>query len=96
MHLDYNIANTNFYPLLEANWFHYTKAGRNSDLGFEGADLVNFGSRSLDGRDFFTLAAGLRYKFTENFQTGLAAEFPLTHQEELTSFRLTLDFIFRY
>jgi hypothetical protein len=57
---------------------------------------VNFGSRTLNGRDFFTLAAGLRYKFSENCQTGLAFEFPLSHQEDLTSFRLTLDFIFRY
>jgi hypothetical protein len=96
LHLDYNIARTQFFPFLEMNWFHYTSAGHGPALGFEGADLINFGSSALGGRDFLTLGPGLRYKFSEHFQAGFAAEFPLTSQKELTNYRLTFDLIFRY
>ncbi len=98
-HVDYDVANLHmFYPFLELNWFHYTKAGNGPALGFEGTDLVNFGSSNLGSRDFVTLAPGLRYKFggRENIQTGLAIEFPLTSQKELTDWRITWDIIFRY
>jgi hypothetical protein len=57
---------------------------------------VNFGSASLGGKDFVTLAAGLRYKFSECIQTGIGFEWPVTSQKELTDFRLTFDLIFRY
>jgi hypothetical protein len=97
LHLDYDIANAHkFYPFLEANWFYYTRSGRATDLGFEGADLVNFGSRTLGGRNYVTLAPGLRYKFSECVQTGVAAEWPVSHQKGLADFRLTFDLIFRY
>jgi hypothetical protein len=96
-HLDYDIANTHrFYPFLEMNWFHYTSGGHGPPLGFDGADLINFGSSSLGSRDFLTIAPGIRFKFTEHFQAGFAAEFPLTRQKELTDYRLTFDLIFRY
>ena len=54
-----------FYPLVELNWFHDTRRGDNVDLPFEGADLVNFGSREATDRDLVTIAPGFRYKFTE-------------------------------
>jgi hypothetical protein len=95
-HIDYNIANTGIYPLLEMNWYHYTSGGRGPALGFEGADLVNFGSSSLGKRDYLTLAPGLRYKVSECVQAGFAVEFPITSQKELTNYRLTFDLIFRY
>jgi hypothetical protein len=99
LHLDYDVGGLHrFYPLVETNWFHYTKAGRQTDLGFEGADLVNFGSSSLGGRDLVTIATGLRYKFggRDNIQAGLVGEWAVTSQKDLQDFRLTLDFIFRY
>jgi hypothetical protein len=98
LHLDYDVANLHkFYPLIEFNYFNFTKLGREGAFGFTGADLFDFGSSTLDhGRNLFTLAFGLRYKLTENFQTGLAFEFPLSDQKALQSFRLGLDFIFRY
>jgi hypothetical protein len=97
LHLDYNIAGLNkFYPLIEMNWYHYTKAGRLTDVGFEGVDLANFGSRSLGGRDYLTLAPGFRYKFREWLQAGVGLEWPLTNQKEITDFRFTFDLIFRY
>ena len=53
--------------------------------------LFNFGSSSLTyGRDLFTTAVGLRYKFTENFQTGIAVEFPLTSQKALQESRVSI------
>lgn len=96
LHVDYNIPSTRFYPLIEANWFHYTRGGHREDVGFEGADLANFGSRSLGGRDYVTLGFGLRYKFSECIQVGTAFEWPLTNQKEISDFRFTLDMIFRY
>jgi hypothetical protein len=98
-HLDFDVANLHrFWPLIEMNWYHYTTAGNGPPLGFEGTDLVNFGSSDPGNRDFLTIGPGIRYKFAfcENLQTGLAVEFPLTSQKELTSYRVTFDIIFRY
>ncbi len=100
-HLDYDVANLHrIYPLIELNWFHTTSFGKqNQFVGTEGADLVNFGSRSYDGKhDLVTLAIGTRYKFggSDHYQLGTAFEFPLTDRKDLQSFRYTLDFIIRY
>jgi hypothetical protein len=96
-HLDYDILrNHHWYPLLEMNYFYYTRRGDNTDLNFEGGDLVNFGSRSLTGRSLLTIAPGLRYRFNEWASIGTALEFPLTGDKGLESFRWTLDVIFRY
>ncbi len=79
------------------NWFHFTKRGTVRDVGTEGADLINFGSSTInDGRDLVRLAVGGRYKLNENIQCGLDFEFPLTTQKALSDFRLGIDFIFRY
>src|SRR5262249_39069224 len=87
--LECNIANANkFFPLIELNWFHYTQQGNKTDLGTEGADQFNFGSSTLQGgRDFLTLAGGLRYKCNEHIQLGGAFEFPVTSQKLITDFR---------
>ena len=97
-HLDYDVANLHkFYPLAELNWFQFTKRGTVRDVGTEGADLINFGSSTIDnGRTLIRLAFGARYKFNENLQTGFVFEFPLTHQKALSDFRVGIDFIFRY
>ena len=98
-HLDYNIANTNmFYPFLELNWFHYTQGGRANDpgFGFEGLDLVNFGSHTVGGRDFLAISPGLRFKLNEHIQAGAAVSWPLLKQKEINDYRLTFDIIFRY
>ncbi len=96
-HVDYNIANSNtFYPLLEFNWLHYTSRGKNTSLGFEGGDLVDFGSYTRRGSDVFTIAPGLRYRFTDNIFAGAAVEIPLSAERALMDYRLTFDVIFRY
>jgi hypothetical protein len=98
LHLDYDVVNAHrWYPLLEMNYFYYTKSGRNTTLnGFDGADLVNFGSSDVGKRNFLTLAPGLRYKFNENIIVGGAVEFPISTQKELQDYRFTFDVIFRY
>jgi hypothetical protein len=98
LHVDYDVVNAHrWYPLLEMNYFYYTKSGRNTTLnGFDGADLVNFGSSDVGKRGFLTIAPGLCYKFNENVIVGGAVEFPVTTQKELQDYRFTFDVIFRY
>ena len=62
----------------------------------EGRDLINFGSSGIAGGHSFSIATGIRYKFNENIQAGIAAEFPLVRKYDLLDFRLTVDLIFRY
>jgi hypothetical protein len=98
-HVDYNIANTNmFFPFLELNWFHYTRGGLANDpgFGFEGLDLVNFGSHTVGSRDFLAISPGLRFKLNEHIQVGAAVSWPLLKQKEINDYRLTFDIIFRY
>ena len=96
-HFDYDIANLHkLYPVLEINYFYYTAAGNELPLGFEGRDLINFGSKGVSGNNSTTIAPGFRYKFNENFQTGIAVEFPLGGHKDLIDYRVTWDFIFRY
>jgi hypothetical protein len=97
LHLDYNVAGLNkVFPLIETNWIYYTKSGTNTRLGYEGADLINFGSKTREGKNYFSLAAGLRYKFTENIIAGAAIQFPVSPEQGLQDYRLTFDLIFRY
>jgi hypothetical protein len=96
-HLDYDVANLHrIYPLLEMNWFHYTRNGKTEDINFEGRDLFNFGAEHVAGHDAVSLAAGIRVKLTEWWSAGFAAEFPLTTRRDLMDYRLTVDMIFRY
>ncbi|MBY0526032.1 MAG: hypothetical protein K2R98_21740 [Gemmataceae bacterium] len=96
-HLDFDLANAHkFYPLLELNYFDYTKAGKTRDLHFEGRDLVNFGSQGVSGIGTLTVAPGFRYKFNEHIQAGVAVELPLVNPRDLVYFRTTFDLILRY
>lgn len=96
-HLDWDVAGLRkFYPLIEANWFHYTNNGTARPFTFEGRDLFNFGSTNVSGNDTITLAGGARFKLNENIQTGVAAEFPVGGHRDVLDWRLTADLIFRY
>lgn len=96
-HIDYDVANLHkFYPLIELNWFHYTSSGNTRPIDQEGADLANLGGTGVSGRDYFSIAPGFRYKFTEQAQFGLATDIPLISPRDLNQFRLNIDFIFRY
>jgi hypothetical protein len=96
LHLDFDVANWNrIYPLVELNWFHYTSNGRARFTDFEGIDQANVGSAQA-GSNFLSFAIGTRYKFSESYQMGIAAEFPLVGNRDLFKFRLGIDFIWRY
>lgn len=94
-HLDYSIFDR-IYPLVELNWYHWTKNGSRSGADFEGQDLINFGSNNVSGNDVLTLAAGVRFKITENIQAGIVYEFPISPRDDLLSYRIGADMIFRY
>jgi hypothetical protein len=97
LHLDFDYGNFHkIYPMIEFNWFHYTAAGSAQDLGFEGRDLINFGSSGVSGHDSFSMALGARFKFNECLQTGAAIEFPISGNRDLLDYRVTFDLIFRY
>jgi hypothetical protein len=98
-HLDYDVANLNkIFPLIELNWFAFTQnGGSNKFFGFEGRDLVNFGTGGIAGHQDLSLALGARYKFAEWFQIGAVVEFPLVSRDKgLMDYRLGFDLIFRY
>ncbi|HEY8504784.1 MAG TPA: hypothetical protein VIL46_09395, partial [Gemmataceae bacterium] len=97
LHIDFDLMNWGrVYPLLELNWFHYTRDGAARPLlGFEGADLANTGA-AVEGRDYLFIAPGARFKLTEALQLGVAAEFPIIGTRDLNEFRLTADLIWRY
>lgn len=98
LHLDFDVASAHkFYPLVEFNWFVYTKNGTASPgVGVEGRDLFNFGSSNVSGNETFSFTVGARYKFTECIQTGIGFEVPVGGHRDLMDFRLMADLIFRY
>ncbi len=97
LHLDYDVGNWHrFFPLLELNWYYYTRNGTaNPNLAFEALDLANVGA-PLSGKNYLNLAAGARFRFTQNVDLGLAAQFPLNTPYDLMGFRFTMDLIWRF
>jgi hypothetical protein len=95
-HIDYNIANTGIYPFLEVNYFHYTVGGKANNFGFEGLDLVNFGSSNVGKRDYLGMGPGLRFKINEHIQFGGAVTWPVLNQKEINDYTVVFDIIFRY
>ena len=99
LHADYRIGTPlgTFYPLVELNYYYYTKNGSNLIATYEGADAFNLGATDIKGKSIFTLGAGLRYKFSETIQAGAVYEFPLTGKENgLNKYRIGVDLIFRF
>jgi hypothetical protein len=96
-HLDFDVGNLHrIYPLVELNWFHYTQNGNQRTLGFEGADLFNFGSNNA-GKNDLNIAVGARFKWTENLQFGAGIQWGLINGvHSIENFRVTADMIIRY
>lgn len=87
-----------FYPLIEANWYHYVSSGDRglpSALG-EGDGLINLGTSGVSGNDLVTLAVGAKAKLTQNCELGGAWEFPVSPRHDLLNNRLTMELIVRY
>jgi hypothetical protein len=97
LHLDLDVGNIHkFYPLIEMNYFHYSRNGNQEPFNFEGKDLINFGSEFVAGHNDLSLAAGMRYKINDLWQLGVAADFPVTGTKDLMNYRILFDVIFRY
>jgi hypothetical protein len=94
-HVDYSIFDR-IYPLIEMNWYHWTSNGQSVAADFEGQDLLMFGSNNVSSNDVLTLAAGVRFKITESIQAGIIYEFPISPRDDLLSWRIGADMIFRY
>ncbi len=97
-HLDYNVKNLDrFFPLVEINWQAYTNSGTVRDVGFEGGDLFNFGSKYVAGENELLLNLGGRVKINDFWQVGAAVGFGLLHGgDHMDGVRLMVDMIFRY
>ncbi len=95
-HLDLDLFNRQrYYPILEFNYFQYTRNGNNINSGSEGLDLINFGAQAK-GSGTVTGAIGGRFKITEAAQIGATFELPLIGQKDVFDYRFTVDLILRY
>jgi hypothetical protein len=102
-HADYELL-PGFFPLVEFNGYTTTTdASRlrtnllealGERRGFEGMDLVNFGS----GRSGFvsTFASGVRLRLNEHIMFGAVYEIPVTERRDIIAWRSTFDFIITY
>lgn len=95
-HWDMRLGNTNLFPFVEVNWYHYLRAGRNGINGIEGGDLFNLGSTGVAGNDIVTSAVGMKFKPSHHTEMGIAIEFPATDRRDVLDNRLTFDWILRY
>ena len=101
-HVDYDILQAHsWYPVMEMHFFDYTQAGTASNLGFEGRDLINYGSQAVSSRKYLTVAPGFRWVFWKgqnnaSAQTGFGVELPIVGTRDIMQYRLTWDMILRY
>ena len=56
---------------------------------FEGADLMNLGSRNVDGLDLWTWAIGAHVPITEHVTFSFAYERPFSHHKGIFGQRVT-------
>lgn len=97
IHLDRQLFGW-LYPLVEANWFHYTSGGNHGlppALG-EVDGLVNLGTSGVGGNDLVTTAVGLKAKINCHLETGAAWEVPVSNRHDFINNRLTFEMIVRY
>ncbi len=97
-HLDHEVF-PNWYGVFEGNIVTTVASGTRTDSGalgssFEGMDLFNFGS--TNSGTVATMAGGARYRFNRYLMFGAAGEFPVSHREDITQFRLTFDTIVQF
>jgi hypothetical protein len=86
------------YPLVEANWFHWTQGGNHGlppALG-EGDGLLNLGTSGVAGNDLVTVAAGVKAVLSPYVTTGIAYETTVSNRQDLLNDRILFEMIFRY
>ncbi len=84
-HIDRRNGDPKFYVLGECNWYHWLANSGTTAANFEGIDLINLGSTTVDGNDLVTGALGVKYKPSGNTEIGVAYELPLRLSEECVS-----------
>ena len=84
------------YAVTEFNWFRWFSSGSATALGFEGLDLINFGSEGVSGNSVVSWAYGLRFKPSRRQEIGAAYEIPLSGRRDIMGNRLTADWILRF
>ena len=96
-HIDFDIGNRRrFYPLMEVNWFAFTKNGTARNLPFNGRDLANIGTAS-SGSNLVTWTIGGKYKApSARWEFGAGYELPILGNRDLFQNRFTLDLIWRF
>ena len=96
-HVDFDIANLQrFYPLMELNWFAYTKDGTARNLPFNGRDLANIGTAS-SGSNLVTWTLGGKYRSPSGrWEFGSGFELPIIGDRNLFQNRFTFDLIWRF
>lgn len=93
IHLDYMVSEK-FYPLIELNSFSVMSHGDRLPFGFEGIDLVNFGS--WDTGTVSTFAVGARILLTDKISLGAAYEFPISSREDIMDWRTYVDLVITF
>ncbi|HEV8060405.1 MAG TPA: hypothetical protein VGP68_11055, partial [Gemmataceae bacterium] len=94
LHLDFDVGDLHrIYPLMEMNYFHYTRNGNQEPFNFEGKDLINIGSEFVAGKNDLSLAGGVRFKVNDFWQIGVAADFPVAGNKDLMNYRILFDMI---
>ena len=63
---------------------------------WEGADIVNLGSRGVAGNTLLTLAAGAQIPVTEHISVGAYYEFPLTEREDIFEQRVAVNAMYTF
>jgi hypothetical protein len=94
-HVDYEVTDR-FFPMVEINGVTYTRNANSFPANFEGGDLINLGATRVSGQTVMTVAAGARYRFTDNVCFGAAWEYPMTSRKDLFQNRVTVDLIIRW
>lgn len=95
-HVDRRFFSDNFYGFLECNWYHWMKDGTAFLAPVEGVDLFNLGAPGIAGNNIVTGAYGVKYRFCEINEVGVAYEVPLSEREGLLANRIQVDLILRY
>lgn len=93
-----------FIPFIAANGFSVLNSGTQAGLGglagvpfgFEGYDLINFGSRAAAGSTQISAGTGFRSRLHDRVELGFAYERSLTNPRGVLDDRFTVDFVLRF
>lgn len=100
LHLDYRVDTSigAFYPTVEVNMEHVTKAGERLPIPDEGVDFFNLGATKSAGESIFTGGVGVRYRAAKNVDLGVIYQVPLNSGEgsRAVDWRVTADAIVRF